>query len=62
MKATSIIFILLLLNCSCGPDNKEVTTKQVETGNREEALDSIANTEEDGVNTVEDDTTDKQLP
>ncbi|MEJ8755974.1 hypothetical protein WG947_03120 [Pontibacter sp. H259] len=62
MRTTVALALLLLMACSCGPKNQEVTDEQIETGGREEALDSIANTRQDGVNTVEDDTTDKQLP
>ena len=61
MRTILAIPILILATCSCGPENKEVTDEQIDTGSRDEALDTIANTRQDGVDTNEDDTTDKAL-
>ncbi|HEY4652544.1 MAG TPA: hypothetical protein VIG72_14075 [Pontibacter sp.] len=54
MKTIHTATIVLLITCSCGPKNKEVTRQQVETGTRTEALDSIANTRKDAVRTDKD--------
>jgi hypothetical protein len=48
---TKVLPLVLLLACSCGPKNEEVTQEQVETQQPHEALDSIANTRKDGVKT-----------
>lgn len=52
-----LILCLLLAFSSCGPKNEEVTNDQIDTGSREEALDSVTDTQKDVVQTDEYDTT-----
>lgn len=61
MRALKPILAILVLASSCGPDNQEVTDEQVETGNRVEVLDSIANTRKDALRTDENELT-ESLP
>ncbi|GAB3204234.1 hypothetical protein ABID22_002997 [Pontibacter aydingkolensis] len=59
MKNT--LFMLLLIAFSCSPKNEEIKDEQIALGSKEKALDSIANTEQDGV-IVDDTGQDTYLP
>jgi len=50
-KAYRLFVLLLAAALACSPKNEEVTDQQVETAPQQEALDSIANTAQDGLKT-----------
>jgi len=62
MRTILALTLLILATSSCGPENKKVTDEQVDTAAQEETLDTIGKPQQDGVDTNEDDTTDRALP
>ncbi len=62
MKNSILILTILFLAFSCGPKNEEVKDTQVEVYTPYEALDSVSNTEKDGVQIDENEITSFPLP